>query len=226
MNKNSILRTLLPAVMAIAITVPALAVSDNEMEQARTIAAKMYLRYANNGSGYLDDVKATNMADLQKVLKKKEQENIKAFLSIPVPKDYAQWDKAKLVEYWSATAFNAPGLIEQGQGAKSRVRKQIEAMTVSAPAAQPTPASVDPEVTAPVAADTAGVCRSFGYSQPGAGYPGRPEGHSRRQPESHAGESFQPHLDLRRHPGDSHSGGHMAGYLRRQGHETPAGIRW
>lgn len=155
MNKNSILRTLLPAVMAIAITVPALAVSDNEMEQARTIAAKMYLRYANNGSGYLDDVKATNMADLQKVLKKKEQENIKAFLSIPVPKDYAQWDKAKLVEYWSATAFNAPGLIEQGQGAKSRVRKQIEAMTVSAPAAQPTPASVDPEVTAPVAADTA-----------------------------------------------------------------------
>ena len=146
MNKSSILRTLLPAVLAIAITAPALAVTDNEMEQARTIAAKMYLRYANNGSGYLDDVKATNMAQLQKVLKKKEQENVKAFLSIPVPKDYAQWDKAKLAEYWSVTAFNSPGLIEQGKGARNRVRKQIESMTVSAPApAEPSaPAPAEP----------------------------------------------------------------------------------
>ena len=117
MNKNYILRTLLPALMAIVVTVPALAVTDNEMEQARTIAAQAYLRYANNGSGYLDEVKATNLADLQKELKAKEKENIKAFLAIPVPKDYAQWDKAKLAEYWSVTALNNPGLIAQGKGA-------------------------------------------------------------------------------------------------------------
>lgn len=148
MNKNSILRPLLPALLAIMVTVPALAVTDNEMEQARTIAAQAYLRYANNGSGYLDEVKATNLADLQKELKAKEKENIKAFLAIPVPKDYAQWDKAKLAEYWSVTVLNNPGLIAQGKGAKSRIRSRINAMTVSDPAAQPA------APTAPDAAET------------------------------------------------------------------------
>lgn len=148
MNKNSIFRTFLPALMAIMVTVPSLAVTDNEMEQARTIAAHAYLRYANNGSGYLDEVKATNLADLQKELKAKEKENIKAFLAIPVPKDYAQWDKAKLAEYWSVTVLNNPGLIAQGKGAKSRIRSRINAMTVSGPAAQPA------APTAPEAAET------------------------------------------------------------------------
>lgn len=149
MNKNSILRILLPAIMAFAVTTQVLAVTDNEMEQARTIAAQAYLRYANNGSGYLDDVKATNIADLQKELKAKEQENIKAFLAIPVPKDYAQWDKAKLAEYWSVTALNTPGLIDQGKGAKSRIRSRINSMSVSDPVAQPAAVPDAAAATAP-----------------------------------------------------------------------------
>lgn len=129
------------------------AVSDREMEEARAIAAKAYLRYANNGSGYLDEVNARSIAELQKSLKAKEKENIKAFLAIPVPKDYATWDKTKLVEYWGSTAFKAAGLIEEGKGARPRVRKQIMAMTVSAPSAAA--AAEAPAEPAPAPAEAA-----------------------------------------------------------------------
>lgn len=136
------------------------AVSDREMEEARAIAAKAYLRYANNGSGYLDEVNARSIAELQKSLKAKEKENIKAFLAIPVPKDYATWDKTKLVEYWGSTAFKAAGLIEEGKGARPRVRKQIMAMTVSAPSAAapaeaPAEAAPAPAEAAPAEASVA-----------------------------------------------------------------------
>lgn len=130
------------------------AVSEREMEEARTIAAKAYLRYANNGSGYLDDVNAKSISELQKSLKAKEKENIKAFLAIPVPSDYAAWDKTKLVEYWGSTAFKAAGLIEDGKGARPRVRKQIMAMSVSAPSAA-APAESVPAESAPVKASVA-----------------------------------------------------------------------
>lgn len=111
----------------------AFGVTDKEMEQARTIAAQAYLRYANNGSGYLDDQKPTTMEELRKGLKAKEIENLKSFTAVAVPKDYASWDKARLTEYWSVTFFNSPGLIEAGKGAKSVVKKRIAAMTVAAP---------------------------------------------------------------------------------------------
>ena len=60
------------------------AVTDKEMEQARTIATKAYLRYANDGSGYLDKLNPKTMAELEKNLKPKEKENLKAFKAIPV----------------------------------------------------------------------------------------------------------------------------------------------
>lgn len=132
---NRIIAGMLTLTAMIGSAVECQAVSDREMEEARAIAAKAYLRYANNGSGYLDEVNAKSIAELQKSLKAKEKENIKAFLAIPVPKDYATWDKTKLVEYWGSTAFKAAGLIEEGKGARPRVRKQIMAMTVSAPSA-------------------------------------------------------------------------------------------
>ncbi len=40
--------------VAVVTAIPSFAVTDKEMEQARAIAAKHYLRYANNGSDYLD----------------------------------------------------------------------------------------------------------------------------------------------------------------------------
>lgn len=150
---NRIIAGMLTLAAMMGSAVECKAVSDREMEEARTIAAKAYLRYANNGSGYLDEVNARSIAELQKSLKAKEKENIKAFLAIPVPKDYATWDKTKLVEYWGSTAFQAAGLIEEGKGARPRVRKQIMAMSVSAPsAAAPAEASAE---AAPAPAEAA-----------------------------------------------------------------------
>lgn len=121
------------AMVTLLLPLIAFAVTDKEMEQARTIATKLYLRYANNGSGYLDDVKVTTMADLEKALKAKEKENIVAFKAIKAPSDYKNWDKKKLVEFWSVTAFETKGLLEKGKEAKPRVKKQLEAMTIAPP---------------------------------------------------------------------------------------------
>ncbi|MDE5876173.1 MAG: hypothetical protein K2H47_01500 [Muribaculaceae bacterium] len=128
------------------------AVTDREMEEAKAITAKLYLRYANNGSDYLDKVNAVTMADLEKRLKPKEKENIKSFKAVSVPGDYAGWDKDQLVRYWSETFFASPGLIAKGKVAKSSVRKRLSSMNVTAPSvassSTPTPA---PTPAAPAA---------------------------------------------------------------------------
>lgn len=122
-------------------TLPAMAVTDKEMEQARVIATQTYLRYANDGSGYLDALHPTTMADLEKNLKQKEKENIKAFKAIPVPADYASWDKQKLVDYWSNTAFSNAGLLAKGKVGKNPARKKLSNMTIAAPAAAAAPSA-------------------------------------------------------------------------------------
>lgn len=119
---------------------PALAVTDKEMEQARVIATQTYLRYANDGSGYLDALHPSTMAELEKKLKPKEKENIKAFKAIPVPAGYESWDKQKLVDYWSTTAFSHAGLSQKGKVGKNPARKKLNNMKVAAPA----PASAAP----------------------------------------------------------------------------------
>lgn len=134
-----------------------LAVTDKEMEEARVITAKLYLRYANNGSGYLDELPAQpkTMAELEKVLKTKETENLKAFKAVGTPKDYASWDKAKLVEYWGKTFFTSPGLTEKGKEAARTVQKRLGNMTVSAPTAAAEPAkSAETASETPTAAET------------------------------------------------------------------------
>lgn len=108
-------------------------VTKEEMDQARTIAAKSYLRYANDGSGYLDDLNPKTMEELEAALKTKEKENIKAFKAIPVPENYNDWDKDKLVEYWAVTAFQNKGLLEKGRGGRIRARSQINKMSIAAP---------------------------------------------------------------------------------------------
>ena len=149
----------IPAVMAIALALPAMAVTEKEMEEARAITAKAYLRYANDGSGYLDDVQAKSMSELTGKLKEKEKENLKAFNKVKVPSDYASWDKARLVEFWGVTFFTSPELSEKGKAARSRVKKQINSMNISAPAPEtPAPSPAAESETLPAAtaaADTA-----------------------------------------------------------------------
>ncbi|MDE5840084.1 MAG: hypothetical protein K2H49_04115, partial [Muribaculaceae bacterium] len=121
--------------VAMVTAIPSFAVSDKEMEQARTLAAKHYLRYANNGSDYLDKLNPASMSELTKSLKNKEIENIKSFNAVAVPKDYASWDKQKLVEYWSSTFFKASGLKEDGKKCLGILARNLNKINVSASAA-------------------------------------------------------------------------------------------
>ncbi len=130
---NTILKIFMIAV-AMAAAIPSFAVTDKEMEQARAMAAKHYLRYANNGSDYLDKLTPSSVAELSKSLKAKEQENLKSFNAVAVPKDYASWDKAKLVQYWSSTFFKSPGLKEDGKKCLSVLAKNLNKINVGAPA--------------------------------------------------------------------------------------------
>ncbi len=153
---------ILTVMMALWQTIPVLAVTDKEMEQARVIATKTYLRYANDGSGYLDKLNPSTMAELEKNLKAKEKENIKAFKAIPVPTGYASWDKQKLVDYWTNTAFAHAGLEKKGlQAGKSAARKKLNNMKVGAPqaaaqteAASPASASAPASSAATAASET------------------------------------------------------------------------
>lgn len=131
---------------------PAFAVTEKEMEQARTIATKAYLRYANDGSGYLDRLNPKSMAELERNLKPKEKENLKAFKAIPVPSGYESWNKQKLVEYWGVTAFASKGLIEKGRLGRNRAKKNIGAMKITPPANEsPAKKAEQPKTTSPQA---------------------------------------------------------------------------
>lgn len=157
---------LLTIAVAMVIAIPCFAVTDREMEAARTMAAKHYLRYANNGSDYLDKLNPASMSELSGSLKAKEKENLKSFNSVAVPKDYAGWDKARLVEYWSVTFFKSPGLKEDGKKCLGILAKNLNKLTVAAPSApkaaehktpEPTPAAETapaPDQTTPAAAST------------------------------------------------------------------------
>lgn len=148
---NHLLKIFMVAV-ALVTAIPSFAVTDKEMEQARAIAAKHYLRYANNGSDYLDKLSPSSVGELSKSLKAKEQENLKSFNSVATPKDYASWDKNKLVEYWSKTFFNSPGLKEDGKKCLSILAKNLNKMTVAAPSASAKPAET--KTTEATPADT------------------------------------------------------------------------
>lgn len=150
------MKHILFAIICVALAIPAKAVTDKEMEEARTITAQAYLRYANDGSGYLDDFKATSMSELESKLKAKEKENIKAFKSVKVPSDYASWDKARLLEFWAVTFFTSPNLADKGKVARSRVRQRISAMTVADPVAA-APKEVKKEGPAPAAEPASAV---------------------------------------------------------------------
>lgn len=136
-----LIKSILLTAILLGAAAPAAAVTADEMDRARAITAKVYLRWANDGSGYLDQITPTSMADLEKALQGKEKENIKAVKAIALPAGYESWNKEQLVAYWSDTFFKSPGLSEAGTrgGARSQVRKRVGAMTISAPAPAQTP---------------------------------------------------------------------------------------
>ena len=129
------LRNLIYTLLICVFALPSFAVSDKDMEQAKVIAAKLYLRWTNNGSGYLDEVSASSMSELESKLKAQEKENLKAFNSVKIPSDYASWDKEHFVQFWSNTFFASPALSADGKRAKDRVKAKVKEIKVSAPSA-------------------------------------------------------------------------------------------
>lgn len=122
--------------LTVATALPAVAVTTQEMEKARAITAQCYLRYANDGSGYLDELDPASLADLEKSLKPKEKENIKTFKQLAAfPPDYQKWGKDELVKYWSQTFFASSQVPADARRAKPRVARRLSAMNVSGPGA-------------------------------------------------------------------------------------------
>lgn len=134
---------LLTATVALCTASEVRAVTDGEMDQARAIAAKYYIRYVNDGAGYLDNWTPASMAELEKKLANNtDRQNFKAFKAAGQPGDYAGWDKGKLAEYWSSTFFADNGSKLDAKGAqnglcKKQIKQGVEAMKVAAPAAAP-----------------------------------------------------------------------------------------
>lgn len=116
------------------------AVTQQEMDQARAIAAKFYVRYADNLSGYLDDYSPASMSELEgKLTTDKDKEILNQFKKAGSPSDYASWDKEKLINYWSGTFFTEnlsrldANAANNGQ-CKIKIKEAISALTISAPA--------------------------------------------------------------------------------------------
>lgn len=128
----------LAVIALISSSLCALAVTDAEMDQARAIAGKFYVRYVNDGAGYLDNWTPKSMEDLEKKLSNKtDKDNLNKFKSASTASDYASWDKEKLAAYWSETFFkdNAASLDAKGAAngqCRKNIKKAIGQMAVAA----------------------------------------------------------------------------------------------
>lgn len=101
------------------------AVTDQEMDQARAIAAQKYIRYVNTGADYLDNYTPSSMSDLESKIKSGDKDNFKKFKDVSVASDYASWDKPQLVEYWSNTFFSGSKLLDKYDWITAQVKKSI-----------------------------------------------------------------------------------------------------
>lgn len=138
------------AAMIVASCTGANAVTKQEMEQARALTAKAWMRCANNGSDYLDPLSPSSLQELETKLKAIEKENIKKFKSVGAAADYASWDRDRLAQYWSSVFLADPALkIENIGYAKKMAYNAINAMKVADPVpaedASPTASNQNPD---------------------------------------------------------------------------------
>lgn len=139
---KSLSRILLAAVLAAGSATGALAVTQEEMNQAQVVAATQYIRFSNNASGYLDDQSFATMADLEKALQKdKDRQSLAEFKKGKVDQGYASWNKDQLAAYWSSQFFTANKDVLNENSTNGLMRKRVEAkvkeMKVTPPAAAP-----------------------------------------------------------------------------------------
>ena len=152
---SAILARLVVILCVSVFSLNALAVSDAEMDQAKAIAAKWYLRYINSGADYLDKLNPKSMSELDAKLNPKEKENIKKFNAIAAPAGYASWTKDDLVKYWSSTFFDKNGSsLDKALGSadfvKSKVKGEVQKQVkVAANTSAATPDTPEVAPTAP-----------------------------------------------------------------------------
>lgn len=134
----------LMAVVALSSVAPSYAVTDKEMDNAKAIAAKFYIRYANDGAGYLDGFTPGSMAELEKKLStEKDRQLLRQFKGAGAATDYASWGKDQLVAYWSDAFFkeNLSKLDAKGAAnglCKKQIKENINKLAIAAaPAPQP-----------------------------------------------------------------------------------------
>lgn len=138
---------LLGTAMCLMASASASAATPEQMDHAKAIAYKYCLRYMNNGSGYLDDTKPANMAELRNSLKQKEQENIKTLESIALPpeSEYSKWDKEQFNKFWEETFFSNKKLNFNAKGAcKKSAIGEISKISVTKSEAKPEEKKEDP----------------------------------------------------------------------------------
>lgn len=137
------------------------AVTRDDMEKARAIAAKYYIRWSEPSSGYLTekgkDVNPANIDELKSKLRKedtsygkKDHARLKEFAALPYADDYASWNQQQLQAYWGGTFFdNNKGTLSAGMGAKGDVKKAIGQMKLSATSSAPSAAAASAPAPAP-----------------------------------------------------------------------------
>lgn len=124
---------------------PAQAVTEAEMDNARAIAAKFYIRYVNDGAGYLDNWLPGSMGELEKKLTNdKDRQSFRQFKNASVPTDFSSWDKDQLVAYWGGSFFteNASHLDPKGAQnslCKRQISKAVSNLKIAPPSATPAP---------------------------------------------------------------------------------------
>lgn len=138
--KRNIKKFAVGATVFAALVVPALkcyGVTPDEMERARAVAACVYIRYVDDGSGYLDGFKPKSMGDVREKVKghEKDESLLQEFMGAPVANDFDQWDKEKFVNYWSGEFFKNSGLSDRNSSMRNdRIRARVSTMDVTAPA--------------------------------------------------------------------------------------------
>lgn len=132
------MKRLLAIIALLAAILPASrAVTPEELEQAKTYAAIVYLRNANPGSDYLDKVSVGSRTALKsKLHNDKDRENLELFnRKLPSTSGFESWGKEELSDY-AQKAVVAPGNYQSTGYARSMVKSRIAKMSVQAPSKQ------------------------------------------------------------------------------------------
>ena len=121
-----ILKLYLLLIIFLSFSETVFAVTKSEMEESQAITARVYLRWQNDMSGYLDGKNFKSLSELKKILRNKEKENLKEFEKIKIPEDYDSWTKQELINFWDSVYQHLSDLKKEktGEGLREAGRRK------------------------------------------------------------------------------------------------------